>query len=532
MTIKESVLRDHLKERLDMIEDGLQLVDDEFYLRNNIGTSGFVDILARDLVGRLVIIEIKVSKHSEREAITELFKYIALLKQNMAIKDSEIKVIVISTDWRELLVPFSEFHWNTAYDSSGLLADVDEGGFPLNLSVVKLPEKSSGRKLVPRHWLQVYRSKDNRDASALEYGEKIQARGIDNFVIANFCFDYYGPRQYGFYFAQQEENLELYKKILFSVSKERFDEISEYTSDFTDNDDILNEFADAAVDMISVEADELEIGHPEKIKGYLEKEWWNIEEIIRFGTFSNDIRLTDEQIIQDLCGFTGDSHTWYFSASNYENTAHIHEITERYSGCLYHNDVWRHAIRDYIDYFTSKGTHSNFLLSIFNPENILETIYLISKYNDLSYLPNFQLVIENTTDNEMEIFEGFINYKGIMQKDLNEIVNEYFAGDSSNILMYGHLHGIAELNQDIMSDLGLGYSIKYCKVKNGIISDEGVTPVVRGQGISISQAKNNDNLIDWMKQNNTVTQRIHRIYDSGIYNGFDAICNGEQLVSE
>jgi RecB family endonuclease NucS len=110
MAIKESALRDHLMNHLDMIESGLQLVDDEFYLANKIGTSGFIDILAKDTEGKLVVIEIKISKHSEREAITELFKYLALLKQNMSIKDSEMKLIVISTDWRELLTPFAEFH--------------------------------------------------------------------------------------------------------------------------------------------------------------------------------------------------------------------------------------------------------------------------------------------------------------------------------------------------------------------------------------------------------------------------------------
>jgi RecB family endonuclease NucS len=136
MALKETEVRDQLKYRLDLIEPGLQLVDDEFYLRNRIGTGGFVDILAKDSAGRLVVIELKVSKHSERDAITELFKYLALLKVNTAIKDSEIRLLVISTDWRELRVPFAEFHWNTAYNSTGLLLETDPNGHPLSLRPV------------------------------------------------------------------------------------------------------------------------------------------------------------------------------------------------------------------------------------------------------------------------------------------------------------------------------------------------------------------------------------------------------------
>jgi hypothetical protein len=519
MTTKESTLRDHLKQHLEMIEVGLQLVDDEFYLKNKFGTSGFIDILAKDSGGHLVVIEIKVSKHSEREAITELFKYLALLKQNMSLKDSEIKLVIISTDWRELLTPFAEFCWNTNYNSSGLLAKIDDDGFPLKLNSIEIPNRSIGRILVPRHWLQVYQDKADRDKRAIEYSNRIHARGIHNFIVLLFYFDYIGDRQYGFYFAQQQEDLGFYKEILRSVLKERFEEILEYTGELSNPDHILHEFADAAIDMISVPADEKEIGCPEKIKGYLEEEMWTIEMINRFGTFARDIRLTDEQIIDDLCGYTGGSHTWYFAVCQHRNKAHIQEIVDSYSACLYYNDIWRRAIRDYIEYFKLKDEDSNLLISIFNTENILETIALGEKYELHSYIPYFTLAIESPSADDVEIFEGFLAISDSVRIDLSVIVAQHFQGHASNIPMYAHLHGIAPINGNIMSDLGLGYSIRYRKVHLGDNVVKGTDPAVRGRTISLLNRSSQDDFAIWMMRNDKAVASVRDIYDTFTVDG-------------
>jgi hypothetical protein len=275
---------------------------------------------------------------------------------------------------------------------------------------------------VPRHWIQVYEHQDDRDQLSAEYSEKIRTRGINNFVLVLFHFDYTGSRQFGFYFAQQRETLEFYQNLVRSVSPERFEEIAEYCEDFSD-DDTLNEFADAAIDMIEVPADEMDIGYPEKITGYLERNYWSIEKIQRFGTFATDVRLSDAEIINELCGYSGGSHTWYFATCQLSNKAHIQEINDNYGFCLYHNDVWRRAIRDYLEYLDTKSQFCTILLSIFNPENILETIALFCKYADTGYIPNFRLVIEDPVAHEYELFEGELVTSGDAPADISAIMS-------------------------------------------------------------------------------------------------------------
>ena len=80
---------------------------------------------------------------------------------------------------------------------------------PKQITKVDIPEKNSGREFIPRHWVQIYTLKGDRDKFAEAYSAKIQSRGIENFVLLHFFFDYKGHRQFGFYFAQQTETLSL-----------------------------------------------------------------------------------------------------------------------------------------------------------------------------------------------------------------------------------------------------------------------------------------------------------------------------------
>jgi RecB family endonuclease NucS len=57
----EAEIRDYLAEHLDVIEPGLQLYEKELYIPSEIGTRSFIDLVARNPKGELVLIETGVS---------------------------------------------------------------------------------------------------------------------------------------------------------------------------------------------------------------------------------------------------------------------------------------------------------------------------------------------------------------------------------------------------------------------------------------------------------------------------------------
>jgi RecB family endonuclease NucS len=74
---------------------------------SDIGTRSFIDILARDDRERWVLIELKRSNAAAREAIHEIFKYTETVKKHLGARDDELRAIIVSTEWKELLIPFS-----------------------------------------------------------------------------------------------------------------------------------------------------------------------------------------------------------------------------------------------------------------------------------------------------------------------------------------------------------------------------------------------------------------------------------------
>ena len=72
MAFNEASIRDNLANDLEVLEPGLGLIETEHSLKNACGTSGRIDILAKDSFGNRVIIEVKRSDASARQALHEL----------------------------------------------------------------------------------------------------------------------------------------------------------------------------------------------------------------------------------------------------------------------------------------------------------------------------------------------------------------------------------------------------------------------------------------------------------------------------
>ena len=82
--MNEKTLRDYLAEHLDLLEYGMSLVMLNRPLANSHGTRGYIDILARDRRGMLVVVEVKRSNSTAREALHEVHKYVELLHREDA----------------------------------------------------------------------------------------------------------------------------------------------------------------------------------------------------------------------------------------------------------------------------------------------------------------------------------------------------------------------------------------------------------------------------------------------------------------
>lgn len=509
--MKEFALRDYLAANIQLIEPGLELLGKEHYLRNNNGTSGFVDILAKDEHKRLVVIEIKVDKSSEREAVTELMKYVALLRNSRGIRNSELRLIVVSTDWRELLTPLSEFKHNTDYNIQAIRAIAQRDG-TATFSPIALHAKTSERHFATHHWLQIYDDVAERDQRRQEFSRSVELRGINNFILADLVIENQIGNFPSFYFAQQLESVDFFENIVGARGDEVLQELQEC---YDDEEDYHQHLADAAYDGLAVVAQELEISHPEKFKGWYERGVYKIERIHRSGKFLADQLLTDDQIIFELCGYDGTATAWFLATCKPGDRARAAEIKYKSATCIAYNDRWRQSLSDILD-AASANDHTGFALSIFNSENIIESIGNFARENNPSYLPSFTVVMEDALAKLTRVFRGYVESTGAAPTtDITSIIERDY-GDIFSFLMTSSA-GAGELNEIAMEELGLRYNVvceEYrgsstspttifdVKIRNG--TPRGAT---HPSGIPFS---------DWLQHNATIVAQALDIYENHI----------------
>ena len=58
----------------------------------------------------------------------EIFKYSSILKHELGIKASKLRVILVSTQWHELRLPFAAYLARSLCHTTGYKVDVDETG--------------------------------------------------------------------------------------------------------------------------------------------------------------------------------------------------------------------------------------------------------------------------------------------------------------------------------------------------------------------------------------------------------------------
>lgn len=97
----ESDLRGFLAKNLSVIEPGLRLYQDEGISGIEFPVGGrFVDILAVDAAGRLVVIELKVSRGYDR-VVGQLLRYMAWIDKNQAERGQAVRGIIAAREISE-----------------------------------------------------------------------------------------------------------------------------------------------------------------------------------------------------------------------------------------------------------------------------------------------------------------------------------------------------------------------------------------------------------------------------------------------
>lgn len=475
MKKQEDIIRDYIAEHLELLDPNLKLIQKEYKLNNLYGSKGFIDILAIDIERNFVIIEIKHSDKAARETLNEINKYIGLIKQNYHAKESEIRCIIASVHWHELLAPFSEFVSQSKYHIEGVILNLDENDTPIKATRVKPIPTHEPREYAPYQIILEYNNKDDRDKIYPYVRSHIQKRGVSNFVLLkienhkNPLVIYKYAILIGFETYTAEKYLELIKKVT-SLEEEDWMIYSQ--------EEDLSTLCDVFISTFDFHkfCDMLEIISFETFSQMITSAKWEVTNTEKSGIFNSDPRYDIDFLKTELSGISGYNQTIFIASSESENKHKMAEIRNTFRNVLQDMPEWEFHIDHILDDLEKNKDKFNMTIIIYNPLSLLLSFVKCFEEKTEKYMPYYSINV-NFKSYDL-IFNGFIVWNGktpnleyfsnlFRNSALNVFIEETFLNGKEKImknleLVYFNGCSIITNGQKIERGI-LDYSKKYNK---------------------------------------------------------------------
>ncbi|MFH7024023.1 MAG: endonuclease NucS domain-containing protein [Heteroscytonema crispum UTEX LB 1556] len=467
---KEAKIRDYLVNNLHLIEDGLKAIKTEFKLPNICGSDASIDIIAKDKFGLIVIIEIKKSNSSAKTALHQLYKYVALIKGNLKITEKDLRCILISTDWHELIVPFSDFVRTVKYPVDGYSLYLDSKSTPYEAKKVKLTPEIEENNICLKYQIFTFRNQRTRDYTLSKLDAiLLEEIGIENYYILSMCYEGENKNVYDTYpFIQClvidelkiHEKEAIIKKTYYLkknnenniqnswIPKKYLKEQEEWEFEELVLCEISRKFAHLYEETQTISPEEFAI---------LQKSW-KVQNIYRHGRLASSESKTlinDEDLLKTIMGFKGGNAEIFFSILKPSFQLAWNNAIQKIQYCLSGNEVWQTGLEWFLNKIKDEYQEANVSVLIYNPCNILLSL------SSSDFYPILEVVVDDLLNNKVIILTGFIEWnRKTYTQDLKNIIE--FASTIAS-LPY-HLFAIQGKNIEefeylVMCKHGLEYSL-------------------------------------------------------------------------
>jgi Endonuclease NucS len=484
--MNENDIRDILANNLAILEDGLQLLDIEKFIPSTLGTRSFIDILAKDSSGHWVIIEVKKTNAAAREAAHEVFKYVESIQRHFGARNDEIRAIVVSVEWAELLVPFSRFLSETSIAIEGFRLLLGDHGEDFQALPIEPIPVNKSRYLAPWHELNLYQNKSNLERGIISYDECCRNKAITDYILVamkaasdfnsqaaerlitiaermgmngdgfeEFIMSNQKTYEYIIYFAPQILSKELCLNIIAHDAN-----LIEEVEGVIENLDENAELCILHQNVYDVDPwpyrDYLEIGYAAKFR-LLVDEGWTIERILRRGLFERNELLSDDAIIEELKGSTGSSGRSFRRSITLANRAHVSSAWEGVEAALASNPAWKAQIRRVLDAITEEVPDGCASLNVFSPSSGIFTLYFMATEEDsLRYIPQYEVAVHDANGDLKTVYLGLLVPSG-EPIGFIEVLKKYYEGQLGRLMFLASVGFYEPRDADVLDDLGLIY---------------------------------------------------------------------------
>lgn len=416
----ENRYRDFLAEHLELISNGMTLLDTEMMLPNDLGAKGFVDLVVRDKFGVIVLIEIKRSDSAARDAMHELFKYATLFRKEHGLDIHQFRCILLSTTWHELRVPFSEFLKSSPFEIEGRELLIGQDGDPSETRDIEALTLDGPVSLCPKHEILLYERESAREADHVRLTEALDAIGILDYFFFHLDLVTNDPtiiHPHATYLVLGEFSPSLRNFIQYGSAtppEESFDIEAEWGESLMDPSIWEHEENALARVNRSCRPDTVEIGYPDKLRVTLES--WKHSTFVRSGRFKSQVIWPDDALFSAALS-EGDKHTNYFTyQASTANNAACKQLLSKIEYSLMGAGQWEKSVPRLLRALLADAQVSAISVRLYSPCDLLFGLFALDAGRP-DYLPGLEVVADSHAESA-RIFIGHLTWdrRTLMEK--------------------------------------------------------------------------------------------------------------------
>jgi hypothetical protein len=451
----ERHLRNQLAENLSLIESGLRLHRAEYPLPNSYGTKGFIDLLARDRHGMWVVIELKRSRGPARQALHEVAKYAELLAREKSLPSHEIRTVIVSIDWDELLVSVSNVARDWLHDLRGYRLILDDAGAPVAAERVPLIPAPFEHRLTPIHFIYFYHSPRDRDQGWQQVLHHASETGCEDLVGVDLR--YVGPP------GRVVAPLALYIGFgciepawIPDISASAEDDEDEYDDDNPYGPDYHREYRALCNVTRHVFAETSETGRPDVFASLRKNPSWKIESVRGVGAYARDGLRSDEDILLELAGQRGEAQILFSGSASTKVASRWNSLKEAARNALAGNDAWTILVDNWCDGVADRPEERDVVLRIFNPADLIQTFMLAQVGRLDEAKPRILGVATSPDDGSAVVLEGGLYWNGRPVDNLKRRVQMIYL-EATSWIAHKAMGATWWLDRELVELLNLSY---------------------------------------------------------------------------
>jgi hypothetical protein len=415
-----------------------------------------IDLLARDRHGMWVVIELKRGRGPDRQALHEVAKYAELLSRERSLPSREIRTVIVSIDWDELLVPVSNVARDWLHDLRGYRLIIDDAGIPIGAERVSLSPAPFEHRLTPIHFIYFYHSPSDRENGWRQVVQYAAETGCKDLVGVDLC--YVGPS------GEVIAPLALYigfgciepvwipgDSVAVSDDDDEYDD-----SENPYGPDYRQEYRALCNVTRHVFAQTSETGRPDLFANLRQDPNWEIGLLRGVGAYARDGLRGDEDILLELAGQRGETQILFSGSASTEVTSKLNSLREAARKALGGNEPWTILCDHWCERITGRPEERDVQLSIFNPADLIHTLMLAQagRLNDAE--PRMLGIATSRDDESAVVLEGGLYWNGHEVDNLKQRVQVIYR-EVTSWIAHKATEATRCVDQELLALLNLGY---------------------------------------------------------------------------